>query len=215
MSIFWSKTQVTRVSFIACHLGQSIFYAQTRHWFQRCVCKSKLYLNSTRWLEALFWTPKISSLFVCLFDFLTSSSTTRLYRGTAPRQSVWQFYMLPHMRQSWETMTSVSAGSVLWDHQHIQVFQKWISHLEASPLKYISLLCLVSIFFFFSASALTPVTWPWHFYHGLAGVYAVSRSWHLYHMARALRRDLTVAYVPQAGRPSMNGNFRCSWGSWV
>ena len=30
-------------------------------------------------------------LFVCLFGFLTSSSTTRLYRGRAPRQSVWEF----------------------------------------------------------------------------------------------------------------------------
>ena len=29
--------------------------------------------------------------FACLFGFLTSSSTTRLYRGRAPRQSVWQF----------------------------------------------------------------------------------------------------------------------------
>ena len=28
------------------------------------------------------------SLFLCLFGFLTSSSTTRLYRGRAPRQSV-------------------------------------------------------------------------------------------------------------------------------
>ena len=27
-------------------------------------------------------------LFVCLFGFLTSSSTTRLYRGRTPRQSV-------------------------------------------------------------------------------------------------------------------------------
>ena len=44
------------------------------------------------------------------FCFLTSSSTTRLYRGRAPRQSVWQFYVLPHMRQIRETMTSVSAG---------------------------------------------------------------------------------------------------------
>ena len=32
-----------------------------------------------------------------LVGFLTSSSTTRLYRGPAPRQSVWQFYVLPHM----------------------------------------------------------------------------------------------------------------------
>ena len=54
-----------------------------------------------------------TSLFVWLVGFLTSSSTTRLYRGRAPRQSVWQFYVLPHMRQSWETMTSVSAGHII------------------------------------------------------------------------------------------------------
>ena len=39
-------------------------------------------------------------LFGWLVGFLTSSSITRLYRGRAPRQSVWQFYVLPHMRQS-------------------------------------------------------------------------------------------------------------------
>ena len=50
---------------------------------------------------------KCASLFVWLV-FLTSSSTTRLYLGRAPRQSV-----LPHMRQSWETMTSVSAGHII------------------------------------------------------------------------------------------------------
>ena len=49
----------------------------------------------------------------CLFGFLTSSSTTKLYLGRAPRHSVWQFYVLPHMRQSWETMTSVSAGHII------------------------------------------------------------------------------------------------------
>ena len=52
------------------------------------------------------------SLFVC-FGFLASSSTTRLCRGRAPRQSVWQFYVLPHMRQSWETMTSFLAGHII------------------------------------------------------------------------------------------------------
>ena len=53
---------------------------------------------------------------VCLFvwfGFLTSSSTTRLYRGRAPRPSVWQLYVLSHMTQSWETMTSVSAGHII------------------------------------------------------------------------------------------------------
>ena len=48
-----------------------------------------------------------------LFGFLTSSSTTRLYCGRAPRESVWQFYVLPHMRQSSETTTYVSAGHII------------------------------------------------------------------------------------------------------
>ena len=55
--------------------------------------------------------------FVCLVGWLVgvlkSSSTTRLYRGRASRQSFWQFYVLPHMRQSWETMTSVLAGHII------------------------------------------------------------------------------------------------------
>ena len=53
------------------------------------------------------------ALFGWLVGVLTSSSTTRLYRWRAPRQSVWQFYMLPHMRQSWETTTSISAGHII------------------------------------------------------------------------------------------------------
>ena len=42
-----------------------------------------------------------------------SSSTARLYRGRALRQSVWQFYVLPHTRQSGETMTFISAGRII------------------------------------------------------------------------------------------------------
>ena len=45
--------------------------------------------------------PFCCRLFVCLFGFFTSSSRSRLYRG----QSFWQFYVLPHLRQNWETMT--------------------------------------------------------------------------------------------------------------
>ena len=52
-------------------------------------------------------------LFVSLVGFLTSSSETRLYRRRAPRQSVWQFYVLPHTRQRGETMTPVSAGHII------------------------------------------------------------------------------------------------------
>ena len=36
-----------------------------------------------------------------------------LYRGRAPRQERLTIYVLPHMRQSWETMTSVSAGHII------------------------------------------------------------------------------------------------------
>ena len=52
-------------------------------------------------------------LFVWLVGFLTSSLTSRIYRERAPRESVWQFYVLPHMRQSWGTMTSASAGHII------------------------------------------------------------------------------------------------------
>ena len=55
----------------------------------------------------------VLSLFNSLFGFLTSPSTTRLYRGRDPKQSVWQFYVLPHTRHSRETMTSVSAGQII------------------------------------------------------------------------------------------------------
>ena len=55
----------------------------------------------------------LNGFFFFWFGFLTSSSTTRLYRAQAPRQSVSQFYVLPHMRQSGKTMTSVSAGHII------------------------------------------------------------------------------------------------------
>ena len=45
--------------------------------------------------------------FFCWFGFLTSSSTTRPYRGRAPK------HVPPHMRQSWETLTSISAGHII------------------------------------------------------------------------------------------------------
>ena len=72
-----------------------------------------LQLNFSHDLELVLFTDTMRFGLVWLVGFLTSSSTTRLYRGRAPRQSVWQFYVLPHMRQSWETMTSVSAGHII------------------------------------------------------------------------------------------------------
>ena len=64
-------------------------------------------------LVILWRFQEIVCLFVWLVGFLMSPSTTRLYCGRAPRQSVWQFYVLPHMRQSWDTMTSVSPGHII------------------------------------------------------------------------------------------------------
>ena len=51
-------------------------------------------------------------LFVCLFRFLTSSSTTRLYRGRVPRLTS-DNYKCCHTQDSGETMTSVSAGHII------------------------------------------------------------------------------------------------------
>ena len=53
-------------------------------------------------------------LFVWLVGFLTSSSTTSLYRGWNTRLASDNFTcVLPHTRQSGETMTSVSAGHII------------------------------------------------------------------------------------------------------
>ena len=55
-------------------------------------------------------------LFVCLVGwlvFLTSPSATRLCRGRVLRLTSDNFYVLPHTRQSGETMTSVSAGHII------------------------------------------------------------------------------------------------------
>ena len=55
----------------------------------------------------------IVCLFVCLFGFLTSCQLLGYIADGPQDKSVWQFYVLPHMRQSWETMTSVSAGHII------------------------------------------------------------------------------------------------------
>ena len=47
------------------------------------VNKTESALRNKQWLSEWF---QIDRSFVCLFGFLTSSSTTRLYRGRAPRQ---------------------------------------------------------------------------------------------------------------------------------
>ena len=87
----------------------SLFF--TWVWYFNCWLIRALSVFSLYLLFILNYiiSPKVG----WLVGFLTSSSTTRLYRGRALRQSVWQFYVLSHMRQSWETMTSVSAGHII------------------------------------------------------------------------------------------------------
>ena len=61
---------------------------------RKSVLKSYVFFFSMTPLNACFLAIKLFELlrfvclFVCLFGLLTSSSTARLYRGRAPRQSV-------------------------------------------------------------------------------------------------------------------------------
>ena len=68
------------------------------------VCYVSYQLTREQYIVAAIWLRL--PWFDWLVGFFTSLSTTRLYRGRAPRQSVWQFNVLPHMSQSWETMAS-------------------------------------------------------------------------------------------------------------
>ena len=53
-------------------------------------------------------------LFVCSFVWFLNILVHNLaISRTGPKTDVWQFYVLPHMRQSWETMTSVSTGHII------------------------------------------------------------------------------------------------------
>ena len=71
--------------------------------------------------------------FVCLVDFLTSLSTTRLYRGRVPRlKSDNLFYVLLHTRQKGETITSVSAGHIILTPT--QSVGSWRPQRESNPV---------------------------------------------------------------------------------
>ena len=68
-------------------------------------------INTPVYLFAYYFD---SLVWFSLFGYLTSSSTTRLYIADGPQvRASDNFYVLPHMRQSWETMTSVSAGHII------------------------------------------------------------------------------------------------------
>ena len=82
---------------------------------QSCTPKGWMWKSEMKedWLGGSMEKSGIACLFVCLIGFLKSSSTTKLYRGRAPRQSVWQFYVLQYTRQSGETITSASVGHII------------------------------------------------------------------------------------------------------
>ena len=50
----------------------------------------------------------------CLFGWFSNVLVNnKTISRTGPKTDVWQFYVLPHTRQSGETMTSVSAGHII------------------------------------------------------------------------------------------------------
>ena len=58
-------------------------------------------------------TPSLQSLFVCLLGFLTSSSTTTLYRGRVPRLTSDKCMCCHTRDRAGRPMTSVSAGPII------------------------------------------------------------------------------------------------------
>ena len=55
---------------------------------------------------------QVGLLFVCLCWFLNVLISNEAISRTGPETDAWQFYLLPHTRHSWETMTSFSAGHI-------------------------------------------------------------------------------------------------------
>ena len=75
------------------------------------MCAWFLTNSDWRFRETLFriktTTVMISFLFVWFLNVLVSKYAIS---RTGPKTDVWQFYVLPHTRQSGKTMTPVSAG---------------------------------------------------------------------------------------------------------
>ena len=80
------QTSHTVLFFIILVLPDDIYYS--------CSITTAEYESISTWLNQAGWRVNTSlscmgiALFVCLVGFLTSSSTTRLYRGRVPRQSL-------------------------------------------------------------------------------------------------------------------------------
>ena len=123
-AIVWKPTNQIQVIECAPHyaffIERRLFWEGNRHRTSQVELEETMHLERPHYIQPVVGVNPTypgknghGLQFVCLVGFLTSSSTTRLYRGRAPRQSVWQFYVLLHTRQSWETMTSVSASHII------------------------------------------------------------------------------------------------------
>ena len=69
-----------------------------------------------QWIKKILLSTFLIDLFVCLFDFLTSSSTFKLYHGRVTSLTSDNFTRAcchTRKRQSGDTMTSVSAVHII------------------------------------------------------------------------------------------------------
>ena len=90
ISFIWQTTQVTLAGQIP-----SLFYYELRTALEQCS------LNPVQVIVCMFgWCPNV---------LIINQAISR----AGPKTDVWQFYVLPHTRQSGETMTSVSAGHII------------------------------------------------------------------------------------------------------
>ena len=99
-SPFWKRFVLTKIL----HLWISFVSTKVLH-----LC---CFHQNSPSLSTICFFKKILHLSACLFGLLTSLSTIRLYCGRAPGQSIWQFSVLPHMRQLGDH-DFVSAGHLI------------------------------------------------------------------------------------------------------
>ena len=78
-----------------------------------CRSEGTLFLSSKSILSELLLNFIAFHNGIYLSDFLTSSSTTMLYRGWVPSLTSDNLCVLPHTRQSGETMASVSSCHII------------------------------------------------------------------------------------------------------
>ena len=96
----------------SCRIGESVLQyvrASNLSWS----CLPWIAKATTRCILEFMGRQLLIPLFLVLFGFLTPSLATRLFHGRVPRLTSDNFHVLPHIRQSGETMTSISAGHII------------------------------------------------------------------------------------------------------